>query len=94
MYTNASLQKNLFTDVVIGFEKTSFRVNEGVTDGRQEVCVRVFNPTDNQPLSANIALTIQSAPGTGEFLHLACMKLLNILATCAYMQLPVMTLLS
>ena len=75
MYLHASIlvhvhhaytELNLFTDIVlIGFEKTSFTVNEGVTDGLQEVCVRVFNPTDNQPLSANIALTIQSAPTTG-----------------------------
>ena len=41
-------------------------MNEGVAGGTLEVCVRVFNPENNQPLSATIDLTIQSLPGTGK----------------------------
>ena len=41
-------------------------MNEGVAGGTLQVCVQVFNPENNQPLSATIDLTIQSLPGTGK----------------------------
>ena len=41
-------------------------MNEGVAGGKLEVCVRVINPEDDQPLSATIDLTIQSLLGTGQ----------------------------
>ena len=55
----------LATDIVIGFEKTSYVINEGIDTGKLEVCVKIFNPMDGQTLPATILLTIQSRPNTG-----------------------------
>ena len=52
---------------MIGFEETLYTVNEGVKDGRLEVCVKVFNPTDRQTLPATVSLTIQSKSNIGEY---------------------------
>ena len=57
--------------MVIGFESTSYTVNEGVAGGKLEVCIEVFNPEDDQSLSATVDLTVQSLAGTGELIKLA-----------------------
>ena len=59
----------LFPDVVIGFERSSYTVNEGVASGKLEVCVRVFNPEDDQSLAATTSLAIQTLQGEGELIQ-------------------------
>ena len=55
----------LLTDIVIGFEEISYTTSEGVDAGELQVCVKVFNPMDDQTLPASLLLTIQSLPNTG-----------------------------
>ena len=59
----------LTIDIVIGFEEISYSIGEGIDAGTLQVCVRVFNPVDQQTLPASILLTIQSQPNTGESNH-------------------------
>ena len=54
---------------MIGFEESSYAIGEGIDAGTLQVCVRVFNPMDQQTLPASILLTIQSQPNTGESNH-------------------------
>ena len=56
----------LTIDIVIGFEEISYAIGEGIDAGTLQVCVRVFNPVDQQTLPATVFLTIQSHPNTGE----------------------------
>ena len=59
----------LTIDIVIGFEEISYAIGEGIDAETLQVCVRVFNPVDQQTLPASILLTIQSQPNTGESNH-------------------------
>ncbi len=47
----------------IGFEQTSYRVDEGI--GTQEVCVRMFEPPEDTPLGIfTISIGVETVQGT------------------------------
>ncbi len=47
----------------IGFEQTSYTVNEGI--GMQEVCVRMFEPAEETPLGTLfVALGVETVQGS------------------------------
>ena len=48
--------------IVIGFATASYTVNESV--GTFQVDVQIFNPADDQPLSAAISAVVQTIAGT------------------------------
>lgn len=52
----------------MGFEQECYTVNE--MDGEQEVCVVVINPSPDEELLFDIALTIERGAGTAGRAHI------------------------
>ncbi len=56
------INHNYYTVFVLGFENTSYTIDEGV--GFQEVCVRIFEPRDDITIRVNLLVALETVVDT------------------------------